>query len=169
MRSRGSWPCRRFYGALMGHPSPSCRRRSCPGFGSGFGNGMRINRIFPSPLLDDLGYHEEAVRFRGRVAEGVFVADGWAHLVRAGDVDQRKGVSGGLDSGDVHFLQLLDVAEDVAQLRADLLLLIGGERQSREVGHILDVNLNRGHGIVTSLQGCKVTWDGWKRWDGCGA
>jgi hypothetical protein len=41
------------------------------------------------------------------------------------DIDERKGVGGRLDSGDIHFLQLLDVAEDVAQLLADLLFFLG--------------------------------------------
>ena len=71
-------------------------------------------------------------------------ASSWRHrgpdLVGAGDVDQRKGVGGRLDAGDIHFLQLLDVAEDVAQLRADLLLLFGREREPRQVGDVLHIN-----------------------------
>ena len=49
----------------------------------------------------------------------------------------------GSTPADIDFLQLLDVAEDVAQLRADLLLFLGRERQPREVRDIFDINFSR--------------------------
>ena len=33
---------------LMDHPSRLCRRRSCPGFGSGFGTGKRGSPNYPT-------------------------------------------------------------------------------------------------------------------------
>ena len=46
-------------------------------------------------------HDEEAAGFGGGVAQGVFVGHGGAGFVGTRDVDERKGMRGGLDSGDV--------------------------------------------------------------------
>ena len=70
-------------------------------------------------LFDDLRHEEQAVGLGGRVAQGFLVGQGRAHFIRTGDVDERHGMGGRFDLADVQFLQLLDVAENVAELRAE--------------------------------------------------
>ena len=72
------------------------------------------------------------------------------------DIDERKGVGGRFDSADIHFLELLDVAEDVAQLLADLLLFLGREGEAGEVGYVFYVNFDGGHGWVAGLRSLLV-------------
>ena len=51
-------------------------------------------------------------------------------------------MGGRLDAGDVQFLQLFDVAEDVAQLRAEFFFLVGRERNARQMRDVFDVNFS---------------------------
>jgi hypothetical protein len=99
-------------------------------------------------LFHDFGNHEEAIRLSRRITEGLFVRKTGLHLVRASHIYERERVCCRLNSADVDFLQLFDVAEDVSELRAELLLLLGGQGDSRQMGNIFDINFN---GIHTSI------------------
>ena len=54
-------------------------------------------------------------------------------------------MGGWLDPGDIKFIQLFDVAEDVAELRAEFFFLVRCELQSREMRDVFDVNLGSSH------------------------
>ena len=75
--------------------------------------------------LDDFRNHEQAVGFGGGVAQRFLVGQGRPGFIGAKDIDQRHGVGGRLDAGDVQLLELFDVAQDVGQLRAEFFLLVG--------------------------------------------
>ena len=66
-------------------------------------------------------------------------------FISASDIDGGHGVRGGFNAGDIHGFQLLDEADDVVELRAELLLLVGGEREPREVRDIFDVEISSSH------------------------
>ena len=53
-------------------------------------------------------------------------------------------MSRGFHLGDIHFLELLNVAQDVVQLAAQAFFLIGSECQTGQIGDILDLEV--GHG-----------------------
>jgi len=59
------------------------------------------------------------------VGEGFFVGEGGTGFVGTSDVDERKGVGGGFDSGNIYFFEFFDVAENAAELCADFLLFFG--------------------------------------------
>ena len=68
--------------------------------------------------LDNLRYNEQAVGPGGRIAQGLVVRQRRLDFIGARDVDHRHGMGGRLHAGDVEFIQLFDVAEDVTELRA---------------------------------------------------
>ena len=51
-------------------------------------------------------------------------------------------MSGGFDSDDVHFFEFLDVAEDAAELGAELLFFFGSQREAGEVSDVFDVEVH---------------------------
>ena len=57
-----------------------------------------------------------------------------ARLVRAGHVFERKNVRRRLDVRRVELVQLLDVADDRAELGGEALLLLFGEAEARRPG-----------------------------------
>src|SRR5882672_4259818 len=87
---------------------------------SWFNMGEKVGALF-----DDLRHQEEAVGLGGGIAQCFLRWQRGADFVGPGHVDERDGVGGGLDLADVQLLQLLDIAEDAADLRAELLLLRG--------------------------------------------
>jgi hypothetical protein len=54
-------------------------------------------------------------------------------------------VRGGLDAGDVEFLQFFDVAENSAELGGEFFLLVGRKRDAREMRDVFDVNFRGSH------------------------
>ena len=96
-------------------------------------------------LFHNFRHHKKPVGLCGRVAQGVVVRERRANLVRTRDIDQRHGVGGWLDTGNVQFLQLLDVAEDAVELCAEFLFLVGGEMQPRQMRDVFDVNFSGSH------------------------
>ena len=73
----------------------------------------------------------------------------------ARDIDQRHGVGGRLDAGNVEFLQFFDVAEDAAELRAEFFFLVGGEMQPRQMRDVFDVNFGGSHAPKIKVPGSK--------------
>lgn len=55
-------------------------------------------------------------------------------------------MGGGSHGGDVDLAELLDVSEDVAELAAEALLLVGGQLDAGEVGDVVDVEMIGRHG-----------------------
>lgn len=68
-----------------------------------------------------------------------------AKLVGAGDIDQRHGVGGRLDAGDVQFLQFFDVTQDAAELGGELVFLVGREGDARQMRDMFDINSGGSH------------------------
>ena len=66
----------------------------------------------------DFGHDEQAVGPGGRIAQGLVVRQRRLDFIGARDVDHRHGMGGRLHAGDIQFIQLFDVAEDVTELRA---------------------------------------------------
>jgi hypothetical protein len=81
-----------------------------------------------------------------------------AILVGACDIHQRHGMGRRLDLTDVELLELLDIAEDLAELRAELLFLLGRQVQPRQVRDVFDINLQSGHGRKSG--GSRGGWQG---------
>ena len=97
-------------------------------------------------LLHNLRHHEQAVRFGRRVAQRLLVGQAGTDFIGPRDVDERDGARGGFDLADIELLQFFDVAQNVAELRAEFLLLLRRERDARKVRHVFNINFGRGHG-----------------------
>ena len=69
-----------------------------------FGGILPVRPRPKESLLDDFGHHEQAVGSGGSVAESLFVAEGRPDFVRAGYIDERKGVCGRFDIADIDLL-----------------------------------------------------------------
>src|SRR4051812_11422199 len=75
-----------------------------------------------SMLFDDFRNQKQAVGFGWRVAQRLFVWKRRARFVGASDIDERDGVGGRFDIAHVELIELLDIAEDLPELRSQLLL-----------------------------------------------
>ena len=67
------------------------------------------------------------------------------NFIRARDIDGGNGVRCRLNVGNIHGLQLFDEADDVVELRAELLLLVGRKRKPREMRDVFDVEISSSH------------------------
>src|SRR6266702_2535370 len=94
----------------------------------------------------NLWHDEQAARLGRRVAERLLVRQPGPHFVRARYVDHRNGVSRRLNRADIELLQFFNVAEDVVQLRSELLFLGGSQFDARQVRDVLDIEIRGGHG-----------------------
>ena len=47
-----------------------------------------------------------------------------------------------LDMGDIQFIKLLDVSEDLAKLGAEFFRLFSGQSEPRQMGDVFDVNVD---------------------------
>ena len=94
-----------------------------------------------SALLDDFRDGDHVVPLRRGVAERV--GDGEAGLRDVGlpDVEDGRGVRGRFDAGDVYLGELFDMVEHIAELLRELRFLVGREREARELGDVVDVEL----------------------------
>ena len=88
---------------------------------------------------------------RGMVSEAniAFLRERRARLVASKDVLARDRRGGGDDVGGRDLAHLRGVLEDHAELRAEALLLLGGEVEAREARDVVDVDLD-GHGRESS-------------------
>src|ERR1051325_5005981 len=98
-----------------------------------------------SMLFDDFGNQEKAVRLCRRVAQSLFVRKRRPGLIRPGDIHERHCMGGRFDLAHIELIQLLDITKNLPELRAELLLLGGGEPEPREVRHIFHVNFDCRH------------------------
>lgn len=85
------------------------------------------------------------VAVRG-VGEGGFAGEAGAWSVFDEDVGHIEGVRHGLDAVGVEFRKLLDVAENLAELRGHRVQVGVRESQPGEKGDFLDVGTGEGHG-----------------------
>lgn len=107
-------------------------------------------------LLDDFRDDEEAVGLQRGIAQGLFLSEAGTGDIRPGDIHQRERVRGRVDAGDIDAAQLLDVPEDVSELGAEALFLLGGQLEPGEVGDVVDVEIVGGHGS----EGREGAWAG---------
>src|SRR6266576_1518866 len=96
-------------------------------------------------LLHYFWNNKEAVGVRRRITKGFFIAHGRSNFVHPRHVHQRERVSRWLHAIYIHFLELLDVGQDLSQLGAYLLCLFGREFETGEVGDILDIDFALRH------------------------
>ena len=75
----------------------------------------------------------------------------FADFIGAGDIDHRHGVRGRLDAGDVEFAQFLDVAEDIAELRAKFDFFFRRQLNAREMRDVFDVYFCGSHSMSFKL------------------
>src|SRR3989442_1934517 len=93
----------------------------------------------------NLWYDEQAARPGWCVAERLLVRQSGPHFVRARHVDHRNGVSRRLHCADIQLLQFFNVAEDVIELRSELLFLGGSQFDARKVRDVSDIEFRGGH------------------------
>jgi len=96
-------------------------------------------------LLHNLRHEEKAIRLGGSVAQRFLVREGRADLVGPGHVHERNGVGGGFHLADIDLTKLLDIAENLTELRAELLFLVGREAQPREMRDVLHIKISCSH------------------------
>src|SRR5947207_9589632 len=94
----------------------------------------------------DLWHDEQTARLGRRVAERLLVRQPGPHFVRARHVDHRNGVSRRLHGADIQLLQFFNVAEDIVELRSELLFLGGSQFDARKMCDVLDIEIRGGHG-----------------------
>ena len=98
-------------------------------------------------LFHDLRHDEHLVALRRRVLQRQLRRQAGSLHIVGPNVDDGKRVRGGLDVGDIHLFQLLDVSEDVADLGGKSRLLAVGQRQPGEIGDVVDLEVGGGgHG-----------------------
>src|SRR6266487_4802801 len=103
--------------------------------------GQRERRSFDN-FRDD----EQPASLGRGMAKRFLVWQRGADLVGTSHVYHRNGVGGRLDRADVDLAQLFDVAEHLAELRAELALFFRCETETGQVGDILHVNVRVRHG-----------------------
>lgn len=104
------------------------------------------NEVGGAGLFDNARDEEESVPLFGGGSQGDLGIKTGLGKVGSGDVGKREGVGGGLDLGDVHRTELLDVTEDLMELGTQTLFFVGSEGQSGEVGHVMNVERIGRHG-----------------------
>src|SRR5213594_166628 len=100
--------------------------------------------------LDDFRNNEQPAGLGRGIAKRLLVRKRSANFVGAGHVHHRHGVGRRFDSADVDLAQLLDVAEHLAELRAEFALFLRCEAKSGEVGHIFHVDFRCRHGAKST-------------------
>ena len=90
-------------------------------------------------LFHDLRDLEEPVHLRGSIAHGLIMGQGGLNDIGPHHIDQGNGVGGGFHGGDIEFVELGDVAEDIPELRLKFLLFFRRERESRQVRNVFDI------------------------------
>ena len=76
------------------------------------------------------------------VLEGEFDRETGLRDILGPDIVDGKGVGGRLDLGDVHFAQLLNMMQHIAKLLGKFGFFLRGERQSRQIGDMVDVEFD---------------------------
>src|SRR2546423_1569517 len=95
--------------------------------------------------LNDLGHDKKSIGFSWSIFQRLLVRDGGTNFVNAGDVYQRHGMRGRFDMTDIELIELLDVAEDLSELRAKLPFFSSRQGQAGEVRHIFHVQISCSH------------------------
>src|SRR6185436_1834012 len=101
----------------------------------------RREHVMPptASLLDDPGHAEEVAGGVRRIGQHVGERQGRARLVLAHHIGEGHRVRGGRDAGGVHRAELVDIGEDIAQLRLHADQVLRGELEPRQPRHVLDV------------------------------
>src|SRR5258706_9268457 len=103
-------------------------------------------------LLDNLRHDEQTVSLGGSVSQSVFVGYGRPNLIGSRDIHEGDRMRSRFDMRDIELVELLYVAQNLAQLSAELLFLSGRKAQSGEVRHIFHVQISCSHSFLKCSQ-----------------
>ena len=101
-------------------------------------------------LLDDLGDDDLVATGLGRhFSEDFGIVSRAVLIAFAPDVEDLVGVCHWLDAFDIDGVQLIEIAEDVVKLAAELGFFFVSEFDAREIRYVVDVNMwFLGHGYL---------------------
>ena len=81
----------------------------------------------------------------GGVGEHRLPAQARPNLVLAEHVEDRVGMGGRLDTGEIEFAELLDILEDASELGLEGCGFFVGEFDARQAGDISDIKVRAAH------------------------